>query len=229
MSIPSPTMKILYGPPGTGKTWHAAREAVKAIEPARYEQAIKDKNPDETLRTLHEQLVNEGRILWVTFHPSYSYEDFVEGYRPVVDDSGQLAYRVIDGPFKALCLRAKFETDLQIGEQLKNSSGGLAGVVVGKDSGGWIVRVTAKRSDKVAASLDKYVPRFVVDRILSMGFPHKYFQSQVTAAMNFQSTGYLRRMKMFLALSLMIQVLHVMGRLFVKLLQHAQRSFLRQT
>ncbi|MDF5834002.1 McrB family protein [Pseudomonas syringae] len=175
MSIPSPTMKILYGPPGTGKTWHAAREAVKAIEPARYEQAIKDKNPDETLRTLHEQLVNEGRILWVTFHPSYSYEDFVEGYRPVVDDSGQLAYRVIDGPFKALCLRAKFETDLQIGEQLKNSSGGLAGVVVGKDSGGWIVRVTAKRSDKVAASLDKYVPRFVVDRILSMGFPPQIF------------------------------------------------------
>ncbi|NAT24254.1 restriction endonuclease [Pseudomonas syringae pv. actinidifoliorum] len=168
-------MKILYGPPGTGKTWHAAREAVKAIEPTRYEQATRTNNPDEALRSLHEELVNEGRILWVTFHPSYSYEDFVEGYRPVVDDSGQLAYRVVDGPFKALCLRAKFETDLQIGEQLTNSAGRLAGVVVGKDSGGWVVRVTAKRSDKVAASLDKYVPRFVVDHILSMGLPPQIF------------------------------------------------------
>ncbi|WP_122673088.1 McrB family protein, partial [Pseudomonas viridiflava] len=173
MSIP--TMKILYGPPGTGKTWLAAREAVKAIEPVRYELALQDVNSAEALRSLHEQLVNEGRILWVTFHPSYSYEDFVEGYRPVVDDFGQLAYRVVDGPFKTLCLRAKFETDLQIGEKLTNSSGGVAGVVVGKDAGGWVVRVTARRSDKVAASLDKYVPRFVVDRILSMGMPPQIF------------------------------------------------------
>lgn len=173
MSIP--TMKILYGPPGTGKTWLAAREAVKAIEPLRYELALQDVNSAEALRSLHEQLVHEGRILWVTFHPSYSYEDFVEGYRPVVDDFGQLAYRVVDGPFKTLCLRAKFETDLQIGEKLTNSSGGMAGVVVGKDAGGWVVRVTARRSDKVAASLDKYVPRFVVDRVLSMGMPPQIF------------------------------------------------------
>lgn len=168
-------MKILYGPPGTGKTWQAAREAVRAIEPERYALAEQQADPAEALRQLHESLVNEGRILWVTFHPSYSYEDFVEGYRPVVDDSGQLAYRVVDGPFKSLCQRARFETDLQIGEQLTNGSGGTAGVVVGKDAGGWIVRVTTHRSDKVAGSLDKYVPRFVVDRILAMGLPSQIF------------------------------------------------------
>ena len=71
-------MKILYGPPGTGKTWRAAREAVKAIEPARYALAMQEVKPVEALRALHENLVAEGRILWVTFHPSYSYEDFVD-------------------------------------------------------------------------------------------------------------------------------------------------------
>ena len=173
--MPNPTMKILYGPPGTGKTWHAAREAVRAVEPDRYALAEQDADPAEALRQLHETLVAEGRILWVTFHPSYSYEDFVEGYRPVVDDIGQLAYRVVDGPFKSLCLRARFETDLQIGDQLTNGSGGAAGVVVGKDAGGWIVQVKTDRSDKVAGSIDKYVPRFVVNRILSMGFLPQIF------------------------------------------------------
>ncbi|UZE05022.1 McrB family protein [Pseudomonas corrugata] len=168
-------MKILYGPPGTGKTWLAAREAVKAIEPVRYALTMQESNPVEALRHLHESLVTEGRILWVTFHPSYSYEDFVEGYRPVIDDTGQLGYRVVDGPFKSLCLRARFETDLQIGDQLTNGSGGAAGVVVGKDAGGWIVQVKTDRSDKVSGSIDKYVPRFVVNRALAMGLPPQAF------------------------------------------------------
>lgn len=169
--MPNPTMKILYGPPGTGKTWQAARDAVRAIEPARYELAQQEADPAEALRKLHESLVAEGRILWVTFHPSYSYEDFVEGYRPIVDEAGQLAYRVVDGPFKSLCLRARFEADLQIGDQLKNGSGGDAGKVVGKDAGGWVVQVKPDREDQVALSTDKYVPRFVVDRILDLGLP----------------------------------------------------------
>jgi 5-methylcytosine-specific restriction protein B len=187
--LSNPTMKILYGPPGTGKTWQAAREAVRAIEPARYALAMQEANPAGALRTLHESLVSEGRILWVTFHPSYSYEDFVEGYRPVVDDAGQLAYRVVDGPFKSLCLRARFETDLQIGEQLLDGSGRPAGIVVEKDSGGWVVRVTPKRSDQVANSIDKYVPRFVVDRILAMGLPPQIFSIPGTGSYELAEYG----------------------------------------
>ena len=187
--MPNPIMKILYGPPGTGKTWQAAREAVKAIEPARYVLALQEVEPVKALRALHESLVAEGRILWVTFHPSYSYEDFVEGYRPVVDDTGQLAYRVVDGPFKSLCLRARFETDLQIGEQLLDGSGRPAGIVVEKDSGGWVVRVTPKRSDQVANSIDKYVPRFVVDRILAMGLPPQIFSIPGTGSYELAEYG----------------------------------------
>ncbi len=173
--MPGPTMKIFYGPPGTGKTWQAAREAVKAIEPIRYAAAMASAASDSELRSLQASLVADGRILWVTFHPSYSYEDFIEGYRPVVDESGQLAYRVVDGPFKTLCLRARFDTDLQIGEQLKDAAGRPAGVVVDKDAGGWIVQVKPNRLDEVASSIDKYVPRYVVNRILATGFSSQIF------------------------------------------------------
>ena len=43
---------------------------------------------------------------FVTFHPSFGYEDFVEGLRPVTTDDGTLTYRVEDGIFKTLSHRA---------------------------------------------------------------------------------------------------------------------------
>lgn len=49
--------------------------------------------------------VAESRLSLVTFHPSYSYEDFVEGIRPVPADSddGRVEFRVQPGLFKELC------------------------------------------------------------------------------------------------------------------------------
>lgn len=45
---------------------------------------------------------------FVTFHQAYSYEDFVEGIRPVQDsDTGQLTYRVEPGIFRQICHDAK--------------------------------------------------------------------------------------------------------------------------
>ncbi|MEX8193113.1 McrB family protein [Comamonas guangdongensis] len=168
-------MKILCGPPGTGKTYRAAREAAKVLEPERFAEALASASSEEAIRGLHDRLVAEGRILWVTFHSSYSYEDFIEGYRPIVDDEGRLAYRVVDGPFKSLCLRAGSETDLQIGEQLFDGRGQPAGVVIDKDAGGWTVRSTPARADQVAAYYDRYVPRSVIERIISMGLQPQIF------------------------------------------------------
>jgi 5-methylcytosine-specific restriction protein B len=44
----------------------------------------------------------------VTFHPSYSYEDFVIGLRPVVaGSSGDAGFRLVDGVFKQICAQAR--------------------------------------------------------------------------------------------------------------------------
>lgn len=43
----------------------------------------------------------------VTFHQSFSYEDFVEGLRPISDAEGNVNYEVKDGVFKRICRRAQ--------------------------------------------------------------------------------------------------------------------------
>lgn len=90
-------MKVFAGPPGTGKTWRAAREAVRILRPGTA--------PGDVQR-VHEELVDEGRIIWVTFHPSYSYEDFVEGFRPEETPAGNVAYSIVPGPFLRACRTA---------------------------------------------------------------------------------------------------------------------------
>lgn len=90
-----PVMKILYGPPGTGKTYRAIREAVQVIDGAVDPETVTDR---------FRQLVLTGRIFPVTFHPSYSYEDFVEGFRPRPGRDGSIVYEIVDGP----CAFSKF-------------------------------------------------------------------------------------------------------------------------
>ncbi len=50
---------------------------------------------------------------FVTFHQSFSYEDFVEGIKPKLDEeeSAQVSYEIKDGVFKKLALRAKADPE----------------------------------------------------------------------------------------------------------------------
>jgi len=67
---------ILQGPPGTGKTFIAQRIARFITQ-------------------------NDGLVETIQFHPSYSYEDFIEGYRPKKN-----GFELSDGIFKQFCTRA---------------------------------------------------------------------------------------------------------------------------
>lgn len=52
------------------------------------------------------------RYAYVTFHQSYSYEDFVEGIRPVQDEDNEgVIYRVEPGVFRRICARAKSDPE----------------------------------------------------------------------------------------------------------------------
>ena len=54
------------------------------------------------------------RFEMITFHQSFSYEDFVEGIRPVLDEEsegGQLRYELRRGVFRRLCERARNDPD----------------------------------------------------------------------------------------------------------------------
>ncbi len=75
---------ILYGPPGTGKTWLARKYVI-------------EKTGDDKPGNCWE---------FITFHQSYSYEEFIEGFRPKTDDNGNIRYEVEDGVFKKIALRA---------------------------------------------------------------------------------------------------------------------------
>ncbi|MCX6543502.1 MAG: AAA family ATPase [Acidobacteria bacterium] len=92
---------ILYGPPGTGKTWVARRFAMSwlARRNGRSDAAalLGDK---EKFARAEADLTNSGHLLQLTFHPSYSYEEFVEGFRPVKGESGALSLNLEDGVFK---------------------------------------------------------------------------------------------------------------------------------
>ncbi len=90
---------ILQGAPGTGKTYTTAALALSILsipfDPA---------NHSQIMQLYHEQ-VEKKHIQFTTFHQSMDYEDFIEGLKPEVVDSG-VVYKVEDGIFKRLCQRA---------------------------------------------------------------------------------------------------------------------------
>ena len=77
---------IFQGPPGTGKTYVAKRIAEWCRE-------------------------HGGDFQIVQFHPSYSYEDFVEGFRPTLTDGGQAGFKLTEGPLRRIAEKAEANPD----------------------------------------------------------------------------------------------------------------------
>lgn len=66
---------------------------------------LSERDPTLTEITADEQSI--GPLTWATFHPSYSYEDFIEGFRPVETGEGGLVLKLEDGLFKRICRAAQ--------------------------------------------------------------------------------------------------------------------------
>ena len=102
-----PMNLIIYGPPGTGKTFSTAAEAVRLCG----EPVPEDR---DTLMQTYQRLLAAGRIEFVTFHQSMSYEDFVEGRQPMTGadedgDTSSTGFRLetVPGIFRRIAKRAE--------------------------------------------------------------------------------------------------------------------------
>jgi 5-methylcytosine-specific restriction enzyme B len=104
---------VLYGPPGTGKTYAARRFAVWwLLSQAGAPEAFWILG-DRAALAERECVLSAARtdgvppLSMITFHPSYSYEDFVEGYKPrPTHGRGGLELELRDGIFKRICRAA---------------------------------------------------------------------------------------------------------------------------
>ena len=96
---------ILYGPPGTGKTYNTVVYAVAIIENKLLADVKRESYSDVLER--YNAYRAEGLIEFTTFHQSYGYEEFIEGIKPVMDntdeDRSDIQYSIEDGLFKAFC------------------------------------------------------------------------------------------------------------------------------
>lgn len=87
---------IFHGIPGTGKTYTIVNNIKNIIK-------------------------NENQMLITQFHPSFSYEDFIEGIKPAGIENGQLKLELKNGIFREFCDKAKEEEEKFLGELEKGN------------------------------------------------------------------------------------------------------------
>lgn len=97
--------RILFGAAGTGKTYHTINHALSIIENKALD--VLESEDRKALKERFDQYKKKGQIKFVTFHQSFSYEDFIEGIRAETDEDGNLKYPVKAGVFKEIVELAK--------------------------------------------------------------------------------------------------------------------------
>lgn len=148
---------IKYGAPGTGKTYTCKRDVRNhfALWKNLYYRSYIGNSDDHVVTT--------------QFHPSFTYEDFLEGIRPIVKDN-KTELKLTNGIFKSFCLKAaKWEIDIyKQFPEIKNSDWNklMVSDVKGKLQGDmWQFLNEIKEPHKTP--LDKVIPPFyfIIDEI----------------------------------------------------------------
>lgn len=123
---------ILYGPPGTGKTYATQ----KIID--NYERKYFKGNGSYKIAE------SENRVRTITFHQSYSYEEFIEGIRPYLNDdgSGKIGYKLENGVFKEHCINAGKEL-------IKRQNNAKYIDMINSESAIWKVSLGERKSDEI--------------------------------------------------------------------------------
>ena len=96
---------ILYGPPGTGKTYWAEKACLELASRKSFKKAFEEISESEKA-FLFGNSNSKGLVRSCCFHPSYGYEDFIEGIKPSLLNS-QTIFSLKAGIFKSLCEDAK--------------------------------------------------------------------------------------------------------------------------
>ena len=122
---------ILYGPPGTGKTY-STKKIIDHFEKKYFNQESSYKKAEK-----------EKRVKAITFHQSYSYEEFIEGIRPLLgEESEGIGYKIENGIFKELCINAEKEL-------IKNKNNAKYIDMINTGSSIWKVSLGERKSDEV--------------------------------------------------------------------------------
>ena len=107
MTTNQPLNQILFGPPGTGKTYSTVEYAYKIING---DNAYKVDGYDKAKQWFKEQLAkadsDDRQLDFITFHQNYSYEDFVIGIKPDLNEGDGLSFTRHEGIFYKICQRA---------------------------------------------------------------------------------------------------------------------------
>lgn len=139
MLMDNPKNIILYGPPGVGKTY-SHKKLISILENGDSLDELENLN----YKTLSFDTVKtEGRYQFLTFHQSYSYEDFVEGFRPNEEGNIQLE----SGIFRDITKIAKTNQEASTAKEIKRDFSELfSALIVDQVSDGERLSIQMKRS-----------------------------------------------------------------------------------
>ena len=146
---------ILYGVPGVGKTHNINRliNLIEKNEDSEKEIFQKITQNSET----NEVLINENlksRVIFTTFHQSFAYEDFIEGFRP--NNVGEIILR--DGIFKTICDNAKKDRENNYYLIIDEINRGNISKIFGE----LITLIEESKRDKLEISLPYSQEKFII-------------------------------------------------------------------